>query len=140
MSEKSESFRAGGAAVTEATDSAVLMNINDTKQSQPSHSTIPTSRGGGGHQGAHQRFGNDEAKPEEMTEDARLREDVGASLKVTQFTREDACKSPRQLFYNCLSDNKRNVSACQGVMEEWRDCERNFARHMPGRHEDGNNE
>ena len=77
------------------------------------------------------RFGNDEVKPGDMNEDASPREDRTRQVaEPAKITNENACKDERQLLYNCLNDNKSNIDACQDVMNEVKDCERNYAKYF----------
>ena len=77
------------------------------------------------------RFGNDETKPGDMIEETKMKYSLtDVRDEDTDLNSENACKPLRQLVYNCLSDNKNNISMCQEVLTEMRDCERTYARHL----------
>ena len=77
------------------------------------------------------RFGNDEIKPNDMKEDAKWRDDrVSQSDFDVDVHRDNACGVEKQMFYNCLNDNKDNIDACQSTMDELQDCERDYAKYQ----------
>ncbi len=98
-------MRGGAAAPTDIKEEATLVTKPQQAMTQTHPTTlggynnyegqgkIPSSRTGGGHRGTTMRFGNDEIKPNDMKEDAKLKEDKAVVADTAaDINYDNACR------------------------------------------------
>ena len=77
------------------------------------------------------RFGNDEVKPNDMKEDAKLRDNkIEQTDTDPDVNQQNACRNEQQMLYNCINDNREDIDLCQESMKENTECERTYASHL----------